>query len=208
MCPHDNVELRLRPPGIDLWTTHIQSAGEASLLFLLLGAVYLHRMPHVLSLLHIDPSLLDSQLTFCGVALAALSVPGLLLWAAHTAVNVGWALGSGASGMTGSQLSPSPAYHATLGPTIMRSSASFLTLAYAYVSRVPAAAEQHCFVASWNVWCTTACCPRWAGHTCLPDWLVMCARAAHHQCRCRWCGLPPWPTMALSSLRRPAWCCR
>ncbi|EFN55334.1 hypothetical protein CHLNCDRAFT_6666, partial [Chlorella variabilis] len=133
MCPHDNVELRLRPPGIDLWTTHIQSAGEASLLFLLLGAVYLHRMPHVLSLLHIDPSLLDSQLTFCGVALAALSVPGLLLWAAHTAVNVGWALGSGASGMTGSQLSPSPAYHATLGPTIMRSSASFLTLAYAYL---------------------------------------------------------------------------
>lgn len=37
-CPHENVELRLRPPGIDLWTTHQPSNAEACLLFLVMGA--------------------------------------------------------------------------------------------------------------------------------------------------------------------------
>jgi hypothetical protein len=42
-CPNGSVELRLRPPGIDLWTTHVPSIHEASLMFLLLGAAFLHR---------------------------------------------------------------------------------------------------------------------------------------------------------------------
>ena len=37
-CPHDSVELRLRPPGIDLWTTHKPMAAELALQFTLLGA--------------------------------------------------------------------------------------------------------------------------------------------------------------------------
>ncbi len=37
-CPHENVELRLRPPGIDLWTTHQPSTAEACMLFLVMGA--------------------------------------------------------------------------------------------------------------------------------------------------------------------------
>ena len=37
-CPHDSVELRLRPPGIDLWTSHKPMAAELVLQFTLLGA--------------------------------------------------------------------------------------------------------------------------------------------------------------------------
>ncbi|HIK46906.1 MAG TPA: sigma 54-interacting transcriptional regulator [Leptolyngbyaceae cyanobacterium M65_K2018_010] len=46
-CPHRSVELNLRPPGIDLWTTHPPRAYEVALMFLLLGAVYLHRLPEI-----------------------------------------------------------------------------------------------------------------------------------------------------------------
>lgn len=37
-CPHGSVGLRLRPPGIDLWSSHEASAAELSLLFMLMGA--------------------------------------------------------------------------------------------------------------------------------------------------------------------------
>ncbi|KGF72289.1 ATPase AAA [Neosynechococcus sphagnicola sy1] len=46
-CPHHSVELNLRPPGIDLWTTHIPTYAEVCLLFLLLGAVFLHRLTEI-----------------------------------------------------------------------------------------------------------------------------------------------------------------
>ncbi|HEY9642265.1 MAG TPA: sigma 54-interacting transcriptional regulator, partial [Coleofasciculaceae cyanobacterium] len=46
-CPHRSVELNLRPPGIELWTTHTPTAHEVALLFLLLGAVFLHRLPEI-----------------------------------------------------------------------------------------------------------------------------------------------------------------
>ena len=42
-CPHGSVTVNLRPPAIDLLTTHQATAAEASLLFLLLGAVFVHR---------------------------------------------------------------------------------------------------------------------------------------------------------------------
>ena len=45
-CPHDSVELRLRPPGIDLWTTHKPMAAELALQFTLLGAGL--QLPHIL----------------------------------------------------------------------------------------------------------------------------------------------------------------
>jgi len=44
-CPHRSVEFNLRPPGIELWTSHQPRAEEVALMFLLLGAVYLHRLP-------------------------------------------------------------------------------------------------------------------------------------------------------------------
>ena len=46
-CPHRSVELNLRPPGIELWTTHTPTYAEVSLLFLLFGAILLHRLPEI-----------------------------------------------------------------------------------------------------------------------------------------------------------------
>jgi polyferredoxin len=46
-CPHRSVEFNLRPPGIELWTTHNPLSYEVALLFLLLGGVFLHRLPQV-----------------------------------------------------------------------------------------------------------------------------------------------------------------
>lgn len=43
-CPHRSVEFNLRPPGIELWTTHVPRSYEVALLFLLLGAVFLHHL--------------------------------------------------------------------------------------------------------------------------------------------------------------------
>ena len=37
-CPHGSVDFRLRPPGMDLWTSHTPSAAELALQFMLLGA--------------------------------------------------------------------------------------------------------------------------------------------------------------------------
>lgn len=51
--------------------------------------VFLHSEERVLAMLHLDPSLLDNQLAFCGIAAATLVAPGLLLWAAHSAVITG-----------------------------------------------------------------------------------------------------------------------
>jgi len=46
-CPHRSVELNLRPPGIELWTTHQANYPEVALLFLLFGATFLHRLPEI-----------------------------------------------------------------------------------------------------------------------------------------------------------------
>jgi transcriptional regulator with AAA-type ATPase domain/NAD-dependent dihydropyrimidine dehydrogenase PreA subunit len=53
-CPHRSVELNLRPPGIELWTTHKPVASEVALLFLLFGAVLLHRLPELERLVGLD----------------------------------------------------------------------------------------------------------------------------------------------------------
>ncbi|WP_159785188.1 sigma 54-interacting transcriptional regulator [Sodalinema gerasimenkoae] len=50
-CPHRSVELNLRPPGIELWTTHTPHSYEVALLFLLLGGVFLRRLPELQGLL-------------------------------------------------------------------------------------------------------------------------------------------------------------
>jgi polyferredoxin len=36
-CPHTSVEFNLRPPGVDLWTTHKPAVSEVALMFMLLG---------------------------------------------------------------------------------------------------------------------------------------------------------------------------
>lgn len=47
-CPHRSVEFNLRFPGIELWTTHVARSYEVALLFLLLGAVFLHHLSEIL----------------------------------------------------------------------------------------------------------------------------------------------------------------
>ncbi|MDS3859495.1 sigma 54-interacting transcriptional regulator [Thermosynechococcaceae cyanobacterium BACA0444] len=44
-CPHRSVALNLRPPGIELWTTHTPRPAEIALLLLLLGGIFLHHLP-------------------------------------------------------------------------------------------------------------------------------------------------------------------
>ncbi|MEL6581054.1 MAG: sigma 54-interacting transcriptional regulator [Cyanobacteria bacterium J06621_12] len=53
-CPHRSVEFNLRPPGIELWTTHTPHSYEVALLFLLLNVVFLHRLPEISVRLGVD----------------------------------------------------------------------------------------------------------------------------------------------------------
>ncbi|MFM2312465.1 MAG: hypothetical protein RLZZ04_1741 [Cyanobacteriota bacterium] len=53
-CPHRSVEFNLRPPGIELWTTHVPHSYEVALLFLLLNVVFLHRLPEISTRLGLD----------------------------------------------------------------------------------------------------------------------------------------------------------
>ena len=68
-CPHQSVELNLRPPAIELWTTPSGSSYEVALLLLLLGAVLLHRLPQLTTLVLGSDSVLK---TFGGNAIAAV----------------------------------------------------------------------------------------------------------------------------------------
>jgi transcriptional regulator with AAA-type ATPase domain/NAD-dependent dihydropyrimidine dehydrogenase PreA subunit len=81
-CPHRSVEINLRPPGIELWTTHTPSYYEVCLLFLLWGAVFLHRLPEIESQfgwnLHLDHFGIHA-----GVSAIALLVPGAIALLAY-----------------------------------------------------------------------------------------------------------------------------
>lgn len=84
-CPHRSVEFNLRPPGIELWTTHTPRAYEIALLFLLLDAVFLHRLPELLELSRWSVNLTNFWL-HGGVAIALLALPALLPVAAQAAL--------------------------------------------------------------------------------------------------------------------------
>ncbi|MBF2077545.1 MAG: sigma 54-interacting transcriptional regulator [Synechococcales cyanobacterium T60_A2020_003] len=83
-CPHRSVELNLRPPGIELWTTHQATSYEVALLLLLFGAVFLHRIPEGLEQLGFVPRSLLSQFGIhTGLSLIALVIPALVVLAAY-----------------------------------------------------------------------------------------------------------------------------
>ncbi len=81
-CPHRSVEFNLRPPGIELWTTHTPHAYEVALLFLLLGGVFLHRLPEIktIGLENVDISSFHSHLA---ASLLALTIPVIVPVAAY-----------------------------------------------------------------------------------------------------------------------------
>jgi len=76
-CPHRSVEFNLRPPGIELWTTHVPHGYEVALLFLLLGGVYLHHLTELQSWLGLQLDL--SQFwQHLGLSLLALIIPAAI----------------------------------------------------------------------------------------------------------------------------------
>lgn len=88
-CPHRSVEFNLRPPGIELWTTHVPRTYEVALLLLLLGGVFLHRLPEIQSelglLLDVDGQKFWPHL---GLSIAALSLPAVIPLLAYSAMQV------------------------------------------------------------------------------------------------------------------------
>jgi transcriptional regulator with AAA-type ATPase domain/NAD-dependent dihydropyrimidine dehydrogenase PreA subunit len=76
-CPHRSVELNLRPPGIELWTTHVPHGYEVALLLLLLGGIYLHRLPEINRLLGLQIDL-TQFLPHLGFSIAAITIPALI----------------------------------------------------------------------------------------------------------------------------------
>ncbi len=81
-CPHRSVELNLRPPGIELWTTHVPRSYEVALLMLLLGGIFLHRLPEIQSILGLNLNLTQFW-PHLGVSLAALIVPATVPFLAY-----------------------------------------------------------------------------------------------------------------------------
>ncbi len=80
-CPHRSVELNLRPPGIELWTSHTPTAHEVALLLLLFGGIFLHHLPKILTQLGLTWDLGNFGI-HAGVALLALLLPvGVTLFA-------------------------------------------------------------------------------------------------------------------------------
>ncbi|MGB5974905.1 MAG: cyclic nucleotide-binding domain-containing protein, partial [Nodosilinea sp.] len=76
-CPHRSVELNLRPPGIELWTTHKPRSAEVALMFLLLGAVYLHRLPELQTRLGIELPI-ETVVGHSLVSVGVLALPALV----------------------------------------------------------------------------------------------------------------------------------
>ncbi|MDZ7956576.1 MAG: cyclic nucleotide-binding domain-containing protein [Aulosira sp. DedQUE10] len=81
-CPHRSVEFNLRPPGIELWTTHIAHTYEVALLFLLLGGIYLHRLPELQAWLGLNVDL-NVFWQHLGLSLLVLIVPVVICLVAY-----------------------------------------------------------------------------------------------------------------------------
>jgi polyferredoxin len=81
-CPHRSVEFNLRPPGIELWTTHVPRNYEVALLLLLLGGIYLHRLPEILAWLGLQIDLTQFWLHL-GISILALLTPAAVVLSAY-----------------------------------------------------------------------------------------------------------------------------
>ncbi len=79
-CPHRSVAVNLRPPAIELWTTHTPRTYEVALLLLLLGGAFLHRLPEIEQALAWPAATFGAHL---GLAIAILGVAAAVPLAAH-----------------------------------------------------------------------------------------------------------------------------
>ena len=87
-CPHRSVELNLRPPGIELWTTPNSTAYEVALLLLLWGAVLLHRLPELTRLVLGSDAILSGFVGHAIAAIIALGFPVAIALLAHQIVRL------------------------------------------------------------------------------------------------------------------------
>ena len=87
-CPHRSVELNLRPLGIELWRNHTPSAYEVALMLLLWGAVFLHRLPELTTLLLGNSLVLESFGGHAIASLLALALPALGAWVAYPMIQL------------------------------------------------------------------------------------------------------------------------
>ncbi len=76
-CPHRSVEFNLRPPGIELWTTHTPRNYEVALLFLLLNVIFLHRLAEISTRLGLNLDL-EQFSSHALVSVVVLSIPIIL----------------------------------------------------------------------------------------------------------------------------------
>ena len=81
-CPHRSVEFNFRPPGIELWTTHTPRVYEAALLLLLLGGIFLHRLPEIQFWLGVNLHL-DHLPTHFGISAIVLMVVATIPLLSH-----------------------------------------------------------------------------------------------------------------------------
>ena len=86
-CPHRSVEFNLRPPGIELWTSHTPRSYEVALLFLLLNVVFLHRLPQIATRFNLDWHL-DIFAEHSIIAIAILFLPVIIPIIAHQVVRL------------------------------------------------------------------------------------------------------------------------
>ncbi|MGD2180575.1 sigma 54-interacting transcriptional regulator [Lusitaniella coriacea] len=93
-CPHRSVEFNLRPPGIELWTTHTPRSYEVALLFLLLNGVFLHCLPSLQSKLNL-PIDLNNFWQHCAFSIVVLSLPALFPVLAHGILKLQYRLTQG-----------------------------------------------------------------------------------------------------------------
>ncbi|MBW4493893.1 MAG: sigma 54-interacting transcriptional regulator [Oscillatoria princeps RMCB-10] len=121
-CPHRSVEVNLRPPGIELWTTHTPRTSEVALLLLLLGGVFLHRLPELQSKLGL-PVDLTQFWPHLGFSLAALILPAGIPFAGWGLMQLFYRWGAG----TQNCIKPRP----------------FVELAYGYLPLVLGATLAH-----------------------------------------------------------------
>jgi NAD-dependent dihydropyrimidine dehydrogenase PreA subunit len=76
-CPHRSVEFNLRPPAIELWTTHVPRTYEVALLLLLLGGAFLHRLPEITSFFGL-PTITEAFFLHLVVSLVILIVSAVV----------------------------------------------------------------------------------------------------------------------------------
>ncbi|ERN40658.1 transcriptional regulator [Rubidibacter lacunae KORDI 51-2] len=84
-CPHRSVEVNLRPPGMELWTTHQPRAYEVALMLLLLDVVFLHRLSELQAMLDVSWQL-DRFWVHVVASIAALGLPALAPFIAQAIV--------------------------------------------------------------------------------------------------------------------------